>query len=61
MNRHLSRMVSMQTLYEWDFREGSDLLEIKKRNIEEYKDDVDEEFVEFVVDGVVGKMQMLDK
>lgn len=46
-------MVAMQTLYEWDFRQDCNMDEIKQRNINEYKDDVDEKFVDFVVDGVM--------
>lgn len=61
MNRHLSRMVAMQTLYEWDFREGSDLQSIKQRNVEEYENDVDANFVEFLVEGVSGKIPELDQ
>lgn len=61
MNRHLSRMVAMQTLYEWDFRDGSDLESIKKRNIEEYENDVDANFVDYMVLGVSGKMKELDE
>lgn len=60
MNRHLSRMVAMQTLYEWDFREGSDLKEINERNINEYKDDVDEHFINFLVDGVKDNSEKID-
>ena len=61
MNRHLSRMVAMQTLYEWDFREGSDLDEINSRNTQEYKDDVDENFINFLVYGVRDKTSEIDK
>ena len=44
-SRHLSRIVVMQTLYEWDFREKNpDLESILIRNIHEFKDQVDEEF-----------------
>ena len=36
-NRHLSRSIVMQTLFEWDFRnQGEKLLDILKRNIEEF-------------------------
>jgi len=54
-------MVAMQTLYEWDFRDNSDLEEIKKRNIKEYQNDVDDSFIKFVVDGVVDKKDIIDK
>lgn len=53
MNRHLSRMITMQTLYEHEFRPNSVLTEIQKRNIEEYKNDVDESFVNFLINGVM--------
>lgn len=61
MNRHLSRMISMQTLYEWDFREDSDLDEITERNINEYDDDADSNFVKFLVYGVKERTEELDK
>lgn len=61
MNRHLSRMIAMQTLYEWDFRDSSNLEAIKERNIEEYKGDADANFVNFLVSGVSEKIEELDK
>lgn len=60
MNRHLSRMIAMQTLYEWDFRDDSNLEAIKQRNVEEYKEDADANFVNFLVDGVSEKIDELD-
>lgn len=61
MNRHLSRMVGMQTLYEWEFREGSLLEEIRDRNVNEYKDDVDEPFINQLIDGVVKESNSIDE
>lgn len=61
MNRHLSRMIAMQTLYEWDFRENSDLSEINERNIAEYENDTDPNFVNFLVYGVKEKTEEIDK
>ncbi len=61
MNRHLSRMIAMQTLYEWDFRDGADLNSVKQRNIEEYEKDVDSNFVDYIVDGVSHKTKELDE
>lgn len=60
MNRHLSRMIAMQTLYEWEFRDGSDLIEITERNINEYKDDADDEFVNYLINGVVNNQKTID-
>jgi N utilization substance protein B len=56
-NRHLGRIVAMQTLYEYDFREGDkeklDLPGILQRNLDEFRDSIDDtEFVEDVVAGV---------
>lgn len=53
-------MIAMQTLYEHEFRPGSVLDEIEKRNIDEYKNDADESFVKFLVDGVMSKIEILD-
>lgn len=56
-NRHLGRIVAMQTLYEYDFRGGSgaklDLPPILARNLGEFSKSIDDtNFVEDVVDGV---------
>jgi N utilization substance protein B len=56
-NRHLGRIVAMQTLYEHDFRggpEGSpDIDPILERNLDEFRNNIDDtQFVEDVVDGV---------
>lgn len=61
MNRHLSRMISMQTLYEWDFREDADVDEIEQRNVSEYEHKCEKEFVHILVDGVVKNKVNLDK
>lgn len=60
MNRHLSRMVAMQTIYEWSFRDSCDIDEVLVRNIHEYKDDIDEDYVRFVVTGAQSKIKELD-
>lgn len=61
MNRHLGRMIAMQTLFEHDFRNDSDLEEIKSRNINEYSDAADSEFVVKLVDGTVKNIETIDK
>lgn len=61
MNRHLSRMIAMQSLYEHEFRPNSVLEEILQRNISEYKNDVDESFVKFLINGVTEKTDSIDK
>ena len=61
MNRHLSRMIAMQSLYEWQFRSESDLDSIAERNIEEYSDKCEAEFVTNLVHGVRDNFDLLDK
>ncbi len=56
-NRHLGRIVAMQTLYEFDFREHTDAkLEIGpvlERNLDEFRDNIDDTaFVQDLVTGV---------
>jgi len=66
-NRHLGRIIALQTLYEYEFRrdcEDTDvnLAEILERNLERYKETVgDQEFVEKLVEGVVKQMPSLDE
>jgi transcription antitermination protein NusB len=65
-NRHLGRIVALQTLYEQDFRrECSDsafsLDDVLARNIERYKETIDDtEFIEQLVKGVSDKQDQLD-
>lgn len=60
MNRHLSRIVTMQSLYEIDFRETSDLNEVLSRNIAEYEGKVDGDFVESMVKKIFKDTKKLD-
>lgn len=60
MNRHLSRLVAMQTLYETEFRTSAEISNVKKRNISEFKGNVDEVFYNLIVDGVREKQDELD-
>ncbi len=65
-NRHLGRIIALQTLYEFEFRQDSadasaDLGEILERNLERYQDTIDDKsFVEQLVHGVHGKRDELD-
>ena len=61
MNRHLSRIVTMQTLYEVDFREASDLEEVLSRNISEYDGKVDADFIKSMVNGILKEAKSLDE
>jgi N utilization substance protein B len=57
-NRHLGRIVALQTLYEQDFRreasdESFDLKEVLDRNIQRYEETIDDKaFIEQLVYGV---------
>src|SRR5688572_22748125 len=65
-NRHLGRIIALQTLYEQDFRKECgdkdfDLEEVLKRNIARYQEMVDDrEFIERLVRGVSSKEAELD-
>lgn len=65
-NRHLGRIIALQTLYEQDFRrdagdEAFDLTEVLDRNITRYKDMVDDiDFVRALVAGVTAQANELD-
>ncbi len=65
-NRHLGRIIALQTLYEHDFRVSADdasfrLEKALKRNIDRYKTTVDDTpFVERLVTGVIKHQKELD-
>lgn len=65
-NRHLGRIVALQTLYEQDFRREVgdpvlDLNEILSRNIKRYEDTIeDKAFIEQLVLGIDAKRNELD-
>jgi N utilization substance protein B len=65
-NRHLGRIIALQTLYECEFRrqsgdETANLDEILARNIERYEDTVDDKsFIEALVHGVDKQAEQLD-
>lgn len=65
-NRHLGRIVALQTLYELEFRKESaddsaDVKEILSRNLERYETAIDDtSFVETLVTGVLEQQKALD-
>lgn len=66
-NRHLGRIVALQTLYEYEFRTQSedatvDVDEILARNLERYEEMIDDkQFVADLVHGIVEKLAELDE
>lgn len=65
-NRHLGRIIALQSLYEYEFRtqcedKEATLDSILGRNIERYKDTVEDTgFIERLVNGVAAKVTELD-
>ena len=65
-NRHLGRIVALQSLYEYEFRIQAEdktvaVDEILSRNLERYKDEIDDTaFVQDLVNGVLGVQTELD-
>ena len=66
-NRHLGRIVALQSLYEYEFRIGSedattDLDEILGRNLERYESAIDDKaFVDTLAKGVIAHQAELDE
>ncbi len=60
MNRHLSRTIAMQTLYEWDMRHEFDVEPILERNIDEFEEDADADYVQNVVNGTIVAAREID-
>lgn len=65
-NRHLGRIIALQTLYEQDFRRDAgdasfDIEDVLARNIARYKEMVDDvDFITLLVHGVSAKATELD-
>lgn len=65
-NRHLGRIIALQTLYEFEFRQDSadslaDIDEILARNLERYDETIDDKtFVQQLVHGVRENIAKLD-
>lgn len=63
-NRHLSRSIVLQTLFEWDLNdiEKKNVPEVLERNISEFAPNkTDAPFIEKLLDGVLGKQPELDQ
>ena len=66
-NRHLGRIVALQTLYEYDFRRDCgdaefSLDEVLQRNIDRYNETIDDQdFIRVLVHGVAEKQTELDE
>ncbi len=61
-NRHLSRSIAMQSLYEWDFngQKQSSLGEITERNITGFGPGIEDKFVRNIAQGVADNLKTID-
>jgi transcription antitermination protein NusB len=62
-NRHLSRSIVLQSLFEWDLNaiERGAVIDVLDRNIEEFAPNkTDRPFMERLLDGILGKQPELD-
>lgn len=62
-NRHLSRSIAMQCLYEWDFNEkdSEKIKEIVEKNIREFGPGMDDSsFIFFLVENVIKNVDKID-
>lgn len=63
-NRHLSRSIVLQTLFEWDLNDidRKEIASVLERNVEEFASNkTDGPFIEKLLDGVIGKQPELDQ
>lgn len=63
-NRHLSRSIVLQTLFEWDLNDmdKKGTATVLERNVEEFAPNkADNPFIEKLLDGVIGKQPELDQ
>jgi len=63
-NRHLSRSIAMQSLYEWDFKNMNmdELKETVERNVSEFGPGIEKnDFIWQIVNGVIENLAKLDK
>ncbi|KKS74677.1 transcription antitermination factor NusB [Candidatus Azambacteria bacterium RIFOXYD1_FULL_42_11] len=63
-NRHLSRSIVLQTLYQWDFNGGKEtnIEELLKHNIEEFGPGIEEDqFVKELISGILENQKKIDE
>ena len=60
VNRHLSRIVAMQSLYELDFHPDRSIEEIYERVMEPVAKDVDKDYLKNVLKGTTANIKQID-
>lgn len=61
MNRHLSRTLVVQIVYEWDFIGKKNLKPIIDRSVEIYKKDLDIGYVKKTIKGISKNIEAIDR
>lgn len=61
VNRHLSRTIAMQSLYEWDFHPNSSIWEIAERVVKPVEKDVDMDYLKVTVEGTAAFVEEVDQ
>ncbi len=61
VNRHLSRTIAMQSLYEWDFHPNQAVWEIAERVVKPVEKDVDMEYLKATVEGTAAFIGEVDQ
>lgn len=60
MNRHLSRIIAMQSLYESDFRPDLAVKDIAERNISQFDAETDHQYILEAIEGVKQHIAQID-
>jgi len=64
-NRHLSRSIVLQTLFEWDFsdtKKDININEIAKRNLQEFAPGLEDDvFVDYLLEQILKKQKVIDE
>jgi transcription antitermination protein NusB len=61
VNRHLSRTIAMQSLYEWDFHRSTPIWQIADRVVKPVEKDVDMDYLKNTVEGTAAAMEEIDR
>jgi len=65
ISRHYCRIIALQSLYEWDFRQGNEnIKEVAERNLKETAQDIekaDKDFIYSLIDGVIKNKKEIDE
>jgi len=64
ISRHFARILAMQTLYEWDFRQTENPNDVLDRNIKESASNTelkDKKFITQLVEGVIREKETIDE